>query len=90
MPHGTPRAAPYSAMRRTAMRQVSSSSVSGKRFISSSGIRYSNAVPLQDSSVGVPETLVTSRPRWNQCASGISPLAIAMKLARRASEASRS
>ena len=32
----------------------------------------------------------TARPRWNQCDSGTSPLAIARKLASRASEASRS
>ena len=43
-----------------------------------------------DSSVGTPSTLVTSLPRWNQCVSGRSPLAIATKLASRASEASRS
>ena len=56
----------------------------------SSGIRYSNRVALQDSRVGVPSTLVTSRPRWNQWVSGRSPLAMPMKLASRASEASRS
>ena len=36
----------------------------------SSGIKYSNSVALHDRSVGVPSTLVTSRPRWNQCVSG--------------------
>ena len=56
----------------------------------SSGIRYSNIVALQERSVGTPCTLVTMRPRWNQCDSGTSPLAMATKLASRASEASRS
>ena len=47
-------------------------------------------VALQDSSVGLPSTLVTNLPRWNQCFSGTSPLAMAMKLASRDSEARRS
>jgi hypothetical protein len=55
-----------------------------------SGIRYSNRVALHDRRVGVPPTLVTSRPRWNQCVSGSSPLAMPMKLASRASDARRS
>ena len=77
-------------MRRTAITQVRSSSVSGYRFMNSRGIRYSNAVALQESSVGTPSTLVTGRPSANQCDDGTSPFAIAMKLARRASDASRS
>ena len=35
-------------------------------------------------------TGVIGRPRWNQCETGTSPLAMAMKLASRASDASRS
>ncbi len=35
-------------------------------------------------------TGVIGRPRWNQCETGTSPLAMAMKLASRASEARRS
>ena len=54
------------------------------------GIKYSNIVAPHDSSVGTPSTLVTGLPIWNQCISGKSPLAIATKLASRASEASRS
>jgi hypothetical protein len=54
------------------------------------GIRYSNIVALHDRSVGEPSMLVSRRPRWNQCACGTSPLAMARKLARRDSEASRS
>ena len=39
---------------------------------------------------GTPSTLIARRPRWNQCRCGTSPRAMAMKLASRASEASRS
>ena len=53
-------------------------------------MRYSKRVALQESSAGRPCTVVTARPRWNQWRSGTSPLAMATKLARRASEASRS
>jgi len=47
-------------------------------------------VALHDNSTGAPRTLVIARPRWNQCDSDTSPLAIARKLATRASDASRS
>ncbi len=53
-------------------------------------MRYSNIVALQETSVGTPSTLTTSRPRWNQWLCGTSPLAMAKKLARRDSEARRS
>jgi len=53
-------------------------------------MRYSKSVALQERRVDTPSTLVSSRPRWNQWLWGTSPLAIAAKLARRASEASRS
>ena len=52
------------------MRHDSSSSVSGKLRITSSGIRYSNIVALHDNSTGEPRTLVIRRPRWNQCSFG--------------------
>ena len=72
------------------MRQLWSRSVPGYVLISRSGIRYSNIVALQETSVGTPSTLTTSRPRWNQWLCGTSPLAMAKKLARRDSEARRS
>jgi hypothetical protein len=58
--------------------------------MTSSGIKYSNIVEPHERSVGTPPTLVTGRPSLNQWVSGTSPLAIATKLASRASEASRS
>ena len=44
----------------------------------------------QEISAAPCATGVTARPRWNQWRAGISPFAIAMKLASRASEARRS
>ena len=58
--------------------------------ITSIGIRYSNIDPLQEINVGAPFTVVSSRPSMNQCCCGTWPSAMATKLARRASEASRS
>jgi hypothetical protein len=58
--------------------------------MTSAGIRYSNIEPDQDTSAAPSPTGVIGRPRWNQCAVGAPPLAIAMKLASRASEARRS
>ena len=58
--------------------------------MTSIGIRYSNMLPLHDTSAGAPAAYVSVRPRWNQCSTGTSFLATAMKLASRASEASRS
>ena len=55
-----------------------------------SGIRYSNIEPDQDTSAAPAPMGVTVRPSRNQCRAGMSPLAMAMKLASRASEASRS
>ena len=54
------------------------------------GIRYSNIEPDQDTSANPSSTGVIGRPRRNQWEAGTSPLAIAMKLASRASEARRS
>jgi hypothetical protein len=90
MPHGTSRWRPYSIWRRTLARQLWSSRVPGKFRISSCGIKYSNIVPPQDISVARPPTFVTRRPRWNQWCCGTSPLAMATKLANRASDANRS
>ena len=70
MPHGTPRCRPYSIWRRTAAWQVWSSSVSSKLGITSSGIRYSNIEPLQDSSTGSPPMWVSGRPSANQRSCG--------------------
>ena len=58
--------------------------------MTSDGIRYSNIEPDQEMSAAPCPTGVTARPRRNQCRAGTSLLAIATKLARRASEASRS
>ncbi len=58
--------------------------------MTSAGIRYSNIEPDQEMSAAPRLTGVSARPSWNQCSTGTSPLAMAMKLARRASEASRS
>src|ERR1700694_1455042 len=58
--------------------------------MTSDGIRYSNIEPDQEMSAAPCSTAVTARPRRNQCRAGTSLLAIATKLARRASEASRS
>ena len=62
---------------------------SGERM-TSAGIRYSNIDPDQEISADPRPTGVNARPKRNQCDEGTSPLAIAMKLASRASEARRS
>jgi hypothetical protein len=58
--------------------------------MTSAGIRYSNMLPLHDTSAVSPAACVSVRPSRNQCSTGTSFLAIATKLASRASEASRS
>ena len=58
--------------------------------MTSTGIRYSNMLPLQLTSAVVPALRVRLRDKRNQCSTGTSLRAIAMKLARRASDASRS
>src|SRR3972149_1303465 len=58
--------------------------------MTSAGIRYSNIDPAQDTSTESCSTGVRARPSRNQCDTGTSPLAIATKLARRASDARRS
>ena len=58
--------------------------------MTSAGIRYSNIEPDHDSRADPTPTGVMGRPRWNQCETGTSPLAMATKLASRASEARRS
>ncbi len=58
--------------------------------ITSSGIRYSNIEPLHEISTGPARDVVSSLPSANQCSWGSRPCAIPTKLARRASEASRS
>ncbi len=89
MPQGTPHFLPYSRCDCTAVRMLRSMMVSGKWRIQSVGIRYSNMVPLHESSTGSPRNSVWVRPRRNQDSCGISPLAMATKLAIRASDASR-
>jgi hypothetical protein len=58
--------------------------------MTSEGIRYSNIDPDQEMSAAPWPIAVTARPSRNQCLEATSPLAIATKLARRASEARRS
>src|SRR5207253_10119459 len=55
--------------------------------MTSAGIRYSNIEPDHERRADPMPTGVKGRPSWNQCATGTSPLAMAMKLASRASEA---
>ena len=67
IPHGTERSPAYSIWRRTAPRYVWSSRVYGNDRITSSGIRYSNMLPLQDTSAVAREDAVSERPSRNQC-----------------------
>ena len=60
-----------------------------KLRVNSSGIRYSNMVPLQDSSVLASVRGGQGRLSANQCSTGTSPLAMATRLARRHSLASK-
>ena len=66
------------------------SKLPGGECMSNSGIRYSNIEPDHETSAEPLPTGVSARPRRNQCLDGTSPLAMAMKLQRRASEASKS
>jgi hypothetical protein len=52
-----------------------------------SGIRYSNIDALHESSARELPTGVSDRPSLNQCSYESVPVAIAMKLASRASDA---
>ncbi len=56
--------------------------------MTSSGMKYSNIDALHDSSARALPVGVSERPSLNQCSCGIWPVAIATKLASRASEAS--
>jgi hypothetical protein len=58
--------------------------------MTSAGIRYSNMLPLHEISDVLPAVTVSARPSRNQCSAGTSSLAIATKLASRASDANRS
>ena len=58
--------------------------------MTSGGIRYSNIEPDQEIRAPPCATGVMARPSRNQCRAGRSPLAIAKKLASRASDARRS
>ena len=57
-----------------------SSRLPGGERMTSAGIRYSNIEPDQETRADPSATGVIGRPRWNQCETGTSPLAIAMKL----------
>ena len=83
-------ARPFLIWRWTTSRQVSSRRLpTGDRMISR-GIRYSNIDPDHDNKTASLPTGVKERPSRNQCLTGTSPLAMAMKLNSRASEARRS
>ena len=56
--------------------------------MTSSGIRYSNIDALHERSARELPVGVSDRPSLNQCSCDTSPVAIAMKLASRASDAS--
>jgi hypothetical protein len=90
MPHGTRRSDAYAICRRTAPSQVSSSTVYGNDRMTSTGIRYSNMLPLHETSAVAPAARVSVRPSRNQCSTGTWFRATARKLASRASDASRS
>ncbi len=56
--------------------------------MTSSGIRYSNIEALHESSARELPLGVSDRPSLNQCSCETVPVAMAMKLASRASDAS--
>ena len=56
--------------------------------MTSSGIKYSNIDALHERSARELPVGVNERPSLNQCSCDTVPVAMAMKLARRASEAS--
>ena len=89
-PQGTRRSAPYAICRSTTSSYVWLSRLPAGERIISAGIRYSNIEPDQEMSAEPRPTGVSARLRRNQCDNGTSPLAMEIKLARRASEASRS
>ena len=66
------RAAPW-----TTLVSVRDISVSGKERIQSDGIRYSNMVPVHESSTAWPKARVCVRPSLNQLSCRMSPLATA-------------
>ena len=82
--------APYSICRRTIRRAVLLSRLVAGVRMTSEGMRYSNIDPDQESRAAPPPAAVTGRPSRTQCRVATSPLAMAVKLASRHSEASRS
>jgi len=58
--------------------------------MSNGGIRYSNMVPVHDNNTMVPSRRAVGRDICDQWDTGATPLAMAMKLASRASDANRS
>jgi len=61
----------------------------GEGRVNKSGIKYSNIVPLQEGDLSAAAD-ISGRLSENQCSIGTSPLAIATRLARRHSLASKS
>ena len=76
--------------RATTSRYVLSSRLRAGARMTSAGIRYSNIEPDHEISAEPRPTGVSARPSRNQWSAETSPLAIARKLASRASEARRS
>ncbi|HBL31402.1 MAG TPA: hypothetical protein DD490_31640 [Acidobacteria bacterium] len=90
IPQGIPYRRARSRWPATAVRQLRARGVPSGVAARRVGIRNSNIVPLHDSRVIAPPSRAKGRPRWSQWAGGASPLPRAIRLARRASEASRS
>ncbi len=90
MPHGTPRSAAVAHLPRDDQAARLVEQAARRRAHDERGIRYSNIDPDHETSAEPRPTGVSGRPSWNQWSAATSPLAIAMKLVRRASEASRS
>ena len=90
MPHGRSCAAPVACCSATAAQAAECNIPPTGSGISSDGIRYSNIEPDQDFRPAVTPTERNGRPSEPQWRRGTSPLAIASKLVRRASDASKS
>src|SRR5690606_27396734 len=89
-PQGVPPTRAFALWASAAFVQASWSSVQRGIFVRRGGMRYSKAVPLQDSRVRRPPTPVYGRDRCTQWLAGTSCSAIATMLSRRDSDASRS
>ena len=89
MPHGIRLRFPKRIYSSKHARIVDPSKLSFGVSVTSSGIMYSNIDPDQDVSTDLPWRASGGRPSLNQWRRGMSPFAIATKLASRASDVSR-